>query len=719
MCYNSNVGCKHFVIFGGINDMKKRLISIVFIIALIACVIPSAQLPEVSAAKAMSNASALTPIKYNTGSYVALGKLTIYTSSDGKKSTGKTIPLNANFKVTSVKGEYGKTTYSGKTGWVNLGYAYNSKNTVDVKARLNMLRKKFPDGKYWNKPSSDVNNPDGYTNTPCANGHSDKRCNYFDGTCQCHGFSIKLGFDLFGIHPYNWERHYNISKVKVGDLIRYRGHHTVMITGVYKTYFTVADCNWMYHCGIEWDRKMDKSYFSFYKNNKSDGVYHCPTNGGYIFKKTTATTKAPTTTTKKTTTTTKATTTTKKTTTTTKVTTTTKKTTTTTASATTTTKTPTTSTTQVNGSANVGLLNSSVKSYVFTTKLSVQGKATASFFKGAGERPYVAEGVTKDGKTTFTLSAPAGVYPEVVIMVEGCEEYCLYDFDVEKDSFPSSVKLVKPGQSPIEIVTQPYDVSVNTGADASFSVKASGNGLKYQWYFKKSGDSVWNVWNGRIASTFTVASNASWNNMQVRCEITDEKGNKVTSDTAKVKLVSSPVITSQPADVSVCAGSDVKFSVKATGEGLKYEWYYMKPSDSEWKVWKGRIASSYTVASNDTWNKMMVRCVITNASGVSVTSLICKVTLVPGPKVTTQPTNVSVKSGADATFTVKASGTGLKYQWYYKKAGATSWTEWKGRIASSFTVASNDTWNGMAVYCRITDSTGASVKTNEVKVTLK
>ena len=201
--------------------MKKRLISIAFIIALIACVIPSVSLPEVSAATAMSNASALTKITYHTGSYVALGKLTIYTSYDGKKSTGKTIPLDTNFNVTSVKGEYGKTTYGGKTGWVNLGYAYNSKNTVDVKARLNMLRKKFPEGKYWNKPSSDKNNPDGYTNTPCANGHSDKRCNYFDGTCQCHGFSIKLGFDLFGIHPSNWERHYDVSKIKVGDLVRY------------------------------------------------------------------------------------------------------------------------------------------------------------------------------------------------------------------------------------------------------------------------------------------------------------------------------------------------------------------------------------------------------------------------------------------------------------------------------------------------------------------
>ena len=60
----------------------------------------------------------------------------------------------------------------------------------------------------------------------------------------------------------------------------------------------------------------------------------------------------------------------------------------------------------------------------------------------------------------------------------------------------------------------------------------------------------------------------------------------------------------------------------------------------------------------------------------------------------------------------------MTFKWYYKKAGATSWTEWKGRTQSSFTVHSNDTWNGMKVYCRITDANGKSVKSDEITVTL-
>ena len=169
-------------------------------------------------------------------------------------------------------------TVNKKTGWIDLSYAYNTANTVDIPARLNMLRKKFPDGKYWNQETAGVNNPDGYSETPCQSKHTDKRDNYFDGTCQCHGFALKLGYDLFGIHASYWQRHYDLSKVVVGDLIRYRSRHTVMVTGVFDDYFTVADCNYGYTCNISWDHKMQKSKFSPLGSDSFDGVYHCQIN---------------------------------------------------------------------------------------------------------------------------------------------------------------------------------------------------------------------------------------------------------------------------------------------------------------------------------------------------------------------------------------------------------------------------------------------------------
>lgn len=255
--------------------MKKQITSFVIVVAILLTLFP---LGEFVSAYAQSNASALTPISYHTGTYTVIASsLNVRTGPASSYSKVTTVSKNTSVSVSSVSNGWGKITVSGKTGWIDLSYAYSTANKVDVEARLDMLRKKFPDGAYWNRVSSGTNNADGYTYTPCTSGHSDHRDNTFDGTGQCHGFALKLGYDLFGIHAGNWQRHYDLSKVVVGDLIRYRARHTVMVTGVYDTYFTVVDCNWTYDCAIDWDRKMNKSYISF-TSDSYDGVYHCQMN---------------------------------------------------------------------------------------------------------------------------------------------------------------------------------------------------------------------------------------------------------------------------------------------------------------------------------------------------------------------------------------------------------------------------------------------------------
>ncbi|MDD6395216.1 MAG: SH3 domain-containing protein [Firmicutes bacterium] len=291
--------------------MKKRIISITLILTMIFTMLP---MSNFTAAFALSNADALTDISYQPGKYYVLSNsLNVRSGPSASYTKITSLSKGKSVTVSSVKNGWGQVNVNNQKGWIDLSYAYSPSNKVDISARLDMLRLKFPDGKYWNRESSDVNNADGYTENPCVDRHSDKRENYFDGTCQCHGFALKLGYDLFGIHAANWERHYDLSKVKVGDLIRYRSRHTVMVTGVYSDYFTVADCNWDYCCGIDWDRVMKKSYISF-TENQYDGIYHCPANGGYVNSSGSGSSANPTTTTTTvkttTTTTTKATTTT-------------------------------------------------------------------------------------------------------------------------------------------------------------------------------------------------------------------------------------------------------------------------------------------------------------------------------------------------------------------------------------------------------------------------
>ena len=113
-----------------------------------------------------------------------------------------------------------------------------------------------------------VNNPDGWTDTPCthhgnclAKGYQGQcGCNSFSNAIQCMGFSEKLGYDVFGSAPRTWSSHTNLSKVKAGDVIRYRYNtHSVFVTKVTADTITFADCNWDGHCKIRWNVTIPKS----------------------------------------------------------------------------------------------------------------------------------------------------------------------------------------------------------------------------------------------------------------------------------------------------------------------------------------------------------------------------------------------------------------------------------------------------------------------------
>lgn len=66
-------------------------------------------------------------------------------------------------------------------------------------------------------------------------------------------------------------------------------------------------------------------------------------------------------------------------------------------------------------------------------------------------------------------------------------------------------------------------------------------------------------------------------------------------------------------------------------------------------------------------------------------------TLAPEITITSQPTNVTVFSGASATFNVTASRTGtgsLTYQWQIQQNGAGAWTNVAGATSASYTATS-------------------------------
>lgn len=212
-------------------------------------------------------------------------------SSSGTKIT--LLPNGAVVNVTQISNGWGYTSYGSHSGWISLTYATKTTEpgAVNVFAKLDELRVKFPAGAYWNTVGG-ADDPDLVTNSPCTcHPHGGGKpfwvegctCKKFMGTSQCHGFALKIGYDLYGTNPDRWTKKKNtLDGLCVGDLIRLENWHTIVVTGISAdgNYLYICDGNWDYSCGIDWDRAFSVSRIL----SHSAGFYvlHHPDNTNYV-----------------------------------------------------------------------------------------------------------------------------------------------------------------------------------------------------------------------------------------------------------------------------------------------------------------------------------------------------------------------------------------------------------------------------------------------------
>ena len=239
------------------------------------------------------------------------------------------------------------------------------------------------------------------------------------------------------------------------------------------------------------------------------------------------------------------------------------------------------------------------------------------------------------------------------------------------------------------VTLQPKSVSVAVDTMASFVVAAEGDGLSYQWQYRTSASGSWH--NCTVGSATTAALNikatAARSGYQYRCQISNSTGT-VSSDPATLTVIEKPTITTQPASVSAAVGSTVKISVKAGGTGLSYQWQYRTSSSGSWKNSTASTAKTATISvgAESYRNGYQYRCKVTNVAG-TVTSSAATLTVVEKPTITTQPASVTATAGTTVKISVKASGTGLSYQWQYRTSSSGSWKNSTASTAKTATIS--------------------------------
>ena len=312
-----------------------------------------------------------------------------------------------------------------------------------------------------------------------------------------------------------------------------------------------------------------------------------------------------------------------------------------------------------------------------------------------------------DSKFTLTNSFKSNSYSVTMDSSRaGRQVYC-----VITDKYGNSVKTntVTLGMA-AKITKQPVSIIVSNGKTAKVTVTASGEGLKYQWYFKDKGNDKFYLTNSFTSNTYSVTMNATRASRQVYCKITDKYGNSVTTNVVTLHI--KPTITKQPKTVAVQSGKQAKVTVSAVGTGLTYKWYYKDKGASKFALTNSFKGDSYYIEMNGTRAGRQVYCVITDKYGNSVKTNT--VTLGMAVKITKQPTSVTVANGKTAKVTVSASGEGRTYKWYFKDKGSSKFYLTTSFTGSTYSVTMNNARAGRQVYCIITDKYGNSVKTNTV-----
>jgi len=220
----------------------------------------------------------------------------------------------------------------------------------------------------------------------------------------------------------------------------------------------------------------------------------------------------------------------------------------------------------------------------------------------------------------------------------------------------SAAAVLTVGTNPPSIVTQPQDVTVDSGETATLSVVANGSQpLVFQWY-RNGTEAVAGATNASL-----VFSNAQpVHNGNYTVVVSNLIGSVVSQPATLTVEVVPPTITAQPPEaLEPCYNDTVSLIVAAQGtEPLYYQWF----QDGAPVSGATNATLLLTVQTNQAGTYHVV---VSNALNIA-TSSDCAITVTDQPRITLQPESRAVLVGSNVIFRVTHCDfpRPFGYQWY-------------------------------------------------------
>ena len=271
------------------------------------------------------------------------------------------------------------------------------------------------------------------------------------------------------------------------------------------------------------------------------------------------------------------------------------------------------------------------------------------------------------------------------------------------DAFVSEIVFAPTPVQISAITVTPTNQTVGMGITVTFSVNATGANGQVQYQWQKNGVNLVN--GGRISgvnsSTLTI-TNAQTSDSSTNYGLvvgysgvmySDFYTNSYTNSTftqSNVQLTVSfyPVITTYLTNQTVFAGTNVSFSVEASGSPLTYQWttngQTFITNSSHYSGITSNTLTIYNVQTNDAHTYEVV---IAYPNGLitgdnSYDSAV--LTVVEPLSIISAPTNETVSAGSTVSFSVVATGFPLNYNWS-TNGSSTNFITSGGDVSNSFT----------------------------------
>lgn len=259
------------------------------------------------------------------------------------------------------------------------------------------------------------------------------------------------------------------------------------------------------------------------------------------------------------------------------------------------------------------------------------------------------------------------------------------------------------------IVTSPADKTTCEYGMTTFNVSATGSDLTYQWYVNE-GSGFTPLTDGGLYFGVTTSSLMLFGTTRLMDNfkyhvVVSGCSSSVTSSDATLKVNTSPEITRQPHDTTVCVNAGGAFSVTTQGTSVTHQWEVNKGSgfvnvvDDAWFSGSTTTTLSITNAQG-TFNNYYFRVKVTGLCGAPVYSNMVVLKVNIAPTVTINPVSRSVCDNA-GNVSFAGGGTGPIDSLRWQVNTGAGWTDiyddalYSGTMSQQLTVANAPaSWNG-------------------------